>query len=186
MLALYRSGRQTDALEAYRLSYRHLRDELGVEPGPRLRQLEQSILRHDASLGPLPLRARLASDSRPLRLLGVAAIACAIALVGVFVASSGSTHQRPVRPRPGLILVDAASGAVRADVPVGDSQGVTRFGYGHVWTLGENGVMAEVDPDKGALVQFIPVGVVWGGMAVGAGGIWVTDRNGPTVLGSTP
>lgn len=186
MLALYRSGRQTDALEAYRGTYRLLRDELGVEPDPRLRELEQSILRHEASLGPLPLRARLPSDSRPLRLLGVAAIACAIALAGVFVASSGSTHQRPVRPGPGLILVDAASGAVRADVPVGDSEGATRFGYGHVWTLGENGVMAEVDPDKGALVRFIPVGVVWGGMAVGAGGIWVTDRNGPTVLRIDP
>jgi DNA-binding SARP family transcriptional activator/streptogramin lyase len=190
MLALYRSGRQTDALEAYRGTYRHLRDELGLEPGPGLRELEQSILRHHASLGPLPLRARVASDSRRQRLLGVGAIACAVALAGVFVALSGSTHQRPVRPGPrpgpGLILVDAASGAVRADVPVGDSQGATRFGYGHVWTLGENGVMAEIDPDKGALVRFIPVGVVWGGMAVGAGGIWVTDRNGPTVLRMDP
>jgi DNA-binding SARP family transcriptional activator/streptogramin lyase len=186
MLALYRSGRQADALEAYRETYRHLRDELGVKPGPQLRELEQSILRHDASLGPLPLRARLAGDSRRLRLLGVTAIALAMALAGVFVASSGSRHQRPARPGPGLILVDAASGAVRADVPVGDSQGATRFGYGYVWTLGENGVMAEVDPDKGALVRFIPVGVVWGGMAVGAGGIWVTDRNGPTVLRIDP
>ena len=102
MLALYRSGRQTDALEAYRGTYRHLRDELGVEPGPGLRELERSILRHDVSLGPLPMRARLAGDPRPLRLLGVAAIACAIALAGVFVALSGSTHQRPVR-RPGPV-----------------------------------------------------------------------------------
>ena len=188
MLALYRSGRQADALETYRGTYRHLRDELGLEPDPRLRELERAILRHDESLGPLPLRARArrAGGSRRLRLTGVAAIACAIALAGVFVASSGGTHRRPMRPGPGLILVDAASGAVRADVPVGDSQGATRFGYGHVWTLGENGVMAEVDPDKGALVRFIPVGVVWGGMAVGAGGIWVSDRNGPTVLRVDP
>ena len=75
---------------------------------------------------------------------------------------------------------------MRADVSVGDSTGGTRFGYGHVWTLGENGVMAEVDPDKGTLVRFIAVGVVWGGMAVGAGAIWVTDRNGPTVLRIDP
>ena len=161
MLALYRSGRHTDALEAYRGTYRYLRDELGLEPGPRLRELEQAILRHDASLGPLPMRARLAGDSRRLRLVGVAATVCAVALAGILVAALGGTHQRSVRSSPGLILVDAASGAVRADVPVGDSQGATRFGYGHVWTLGENGVMAEVDPDKGALVRFIPVGVVW-------------------------
>lgn len=186
MLALYRSGRQTDALEVYRGTYRHLRDELGLEPGPRLRELEQAILRHDASLGPLPLRARLASDSPRRRLVGLVAIACAIGIAGVLVASSGGTDQRPIRPGPGLILVDAASGTVRADVPVGDSQGATRFGYGHVWTLGENGVMAEVDPDKGTLVRFIPVGLVWGGMAVGAGGIWVTDRNGPALLRVDP
>jgi hypothetical protein len=53
---------------------------------------------------------------------------------------------------------------------VGDSQGATRFGYGHVWTVGENGVMAEVDPDKGALVRFIPVGVVWGGWQLAPAG----------------
>ena len=188
MLALYRSGRQTDALEAYRGTYRHLRDELGLDPDPRLRELEQAILRHDESLGPLPLgaRAHRAGDSGRLRLAGVAALACVLGLAAVFVASSGGTHQRAVRLGPGLILVDAASGAVRADVPVGDSEGATRFGYGRVWTVGENGVMAEIDPVNGALLRFIPVGLVWGGMAVGGGGIWVTDRNGPTVVRVDP
>ena len=47
MLALYRSGRQADALEAYIETRRALRDELGLEPGPELRRLEQEILRHD-------------------------------------------------------------------------------------------------------------------------------------------
>jgi DNA-binding SARP family transcriptional activator len=61
MLALYRAGRQTDALEVYRGIYRHLRDELGLEPGPQLQELERAILRHDASLGPIPLRARLSA-----------------------------------------------------------------------------------------------------------------------------
>ena len=188
MQALYRSGRQTDALEAYRETYRRLRDELGLEPNPRLSELERAILRQDESLGPLPLRARvrLASDSRPLRLTAVFAVGCVLALAVIFVASSGGSHQRPVSHGPGLILVDAATGAVRADVSVGDSTGGTRFGYGHLWTLGENGVMAEIDPATGALVRFVPVGVMWGGIAVGAGGIWVSDRNGPTVLRIDP
>ena len=47
MLALYRSGRQADALEAYVDARRTLRDELGLEPSPELRRLEQEILRHD-------------------------------------------------------------------------------------------------------------------------------------------
>src|SRR4051812_19647619 len=47
MLALYRAGRQADALEAYRDARRALVDELGLEPSPELQQLERAILRQD-------------------------------------------------------------------------------------------------------------------------------------------
>lgn len=50
MLALYRSGRQGDALEAYRHARRMLVEEVGVEPGPELRALHEAILRQDATL----------------------------------------------------------------------------------------------------------------------------------------
>jgi len=50
MLALYRSGRQADALAAYRAARATLARELGLEPGPELRELEAAILRQDASL----------------------------------------------------------------------------------------------------------------------------------------
>src|SRR5262249_55720241 len=50
MLALYRSGRQADALDAYREARRVLVDELGIDPGPRLSELEVAILRHDPAL----------------------------------------------------------------------------------------------------------------------------------------
>jgi DNA-binding SARP family transcriptional activator len=50
MLALYRCGRQADALAAYRRLRQTLDGELGLEPGPELRRLEQRILRQEADL----------------------------------------------------------------------------------------------------------------------------------------
>jgi DNA-binding SARP family transcriptional activator len=59
MLALYRSGRQADALEAYQETRRTLVDELGIEPGSSLRELEQAILRQDAALAASTSRAEV-------------------------------------------------------------------------------------------------------------------------------
>ena len=50
MLALYRSGRQADAIRAYQQARRHLVDELGIEPGAELVELEHRILDHDLTL----------------------------------------------------------------------------------------------------------------------------------------
>jgi DNA-binding SARP family transcriptional activator len=50
MLALYRLGRRADALTAYREVYAILRDELGVQPGPRLQRLHRQVLAADPAL----------------------------------------------------------------------------------------------------------------------------------------
>jgi DNA-binding SARP family transcriptional activator/tetratricopeptide (TPR) repeat protein len=63
MLALYRSGRQAEALEVYRTTRRVLVEELGIEPGPALQRLKQAILRQDASLD-LPTALSLSEVSR--------------------------------------------------------------------------------------------------------------------------
>ena len=52
MLALYRSGRQADALEAFQAARHVLRDELGLEPSPALRALQAAMLRQDPALDP--------------------------------------------------------------------------------------------------------------------------------------
>ena len=70
VLALYRSGRQNDALEAYRAARLAMVEELGVEPGPDLQELERQILRHDPSLAapepPSPPEIRLPTPPTPL------------------------------------------------------------------------------------------------------------------------
>jgi DNA-binding SARP family transcriptional activator len=58
MLALYRSGRQAEALDVYRQTRQTLIDELGIEPSPSLQELERAILRHDEELLPAEPRAR--------------------------------------------------------------------------------------------------------------------------------
>ena len=50
MLALYRCGRQTEALDAYREARRKLADEIGVEPGPELRAMHEAILHQEPAL----------------------------------------------------------------------------------------------------------------------------------------
>jgi hypothetical protein len=57
MLALYRSDRQADALEAYQAARRELLDGLGLEPGGSLKRLEAAILRQEPDLAPAPVAA---------------------------------------------------------------------------------------------------------------------------------
>ena len=80
MLALYRAGRQADALEAYRAAYEALVDGLGIEPSPELRALEAAILRHDvpAPRGRRrrrPRRSRRRAPARDLRVLAARRLA---------------------------------------------------------------------------------------------------------------
>lgn len=65
MLALHRSGRTADALDVYRQARATLVEELGLEPGPELRELEQAILTEDPALDTPPARERITGGLPP-------------------------------------------------------------------------------------------------------------------------
>jgi DNA-binding SARP family transcriptional activator/DNA-binding beta-propeller fold protein YncE len=127
MTVLYRCGRQVDALEAYREGRRALRDELGIEPGPALRELEQAILRQDPALGaaaaaPPPILRhawrRWSLIAAGLALAGAAAGAAVVATLG------SSTNLEPVAVTPhSVAVIDPARNILVADIPTGDYPG---------------------------------------------------------------
>jgi len=114
MLALYRAGRQGDALAAYQRLRRTLDEELGVSPSQSLRELETAILRQDPALDPppLPVPAVAASGSVPAQLpLGVAAFtgrARELARLDGLLAAPDGNGASP--PRPAAVVISAISG----------------------------------------------------------------------------
>ena len=71
MLALYRDGRQTEALEVYREFRSVLRDDLGLDPSPQLRELETAILRHDSLVSPVSTATGAPLARRPVTVVCV-------------------------------------------------------------------------------------------------------------------
>ena len=197
ILALYRSGRQAEALEAYQEFRRTLSGELGLDPGPPIQQLELAILARDPTLDPPrvgepgapPAAAPAAIHGlawvRPRRLgLAVgAALLLALVVVGAVVGLSGGGAAAPaVIPGDSVGAISASGGAVRAAVALGSSPSALAGGNGAVWAADYNsGTVSRIDVATRARVQTIEAGTTPAGLAVGAGSVWVTNHYGGTL-----
>ena len=124
MIALYRSGRQAEALQVYQATRRALVDELGIEPGLELQRLEQAILVHDPSLEP-PTIARSAAGPtaeagtrRPRTRLVVVALLLAIAIAGAGVLVVRERGHRSIAAVPGVRAIDPKTNKPVGAVPV--------------------------------------------------------------------
>jgi DNA-binding SARP family transcriptional activator len=122
MLALYRSGRQAEALDVYRRLRRSLVGELGLEPGPALQELERAILTHDPALG-LQRQPQASAESARSILVVASADACLESLLPVAVALAVRARRelivvRPVADEDELGAAAAAANARRRGLPV--------------------------------------------------------------------
>ena len=99
ILALYRSGRQAEALRAYIEIRDRLADELGIDPGPALRELQARILAQDPSLGPAsPAPAQVAAPPEAAGDLGDSLVPGPLLETKLYVPRS----RRDLVPRPRL------------------------------------------------------------------------------------
>ena len=190
MVALYRSGRQADALDAYQAGRRVLQQELGLEPGRELRDLEAAILRQDEALSPaLPSSSATPDQPPSTRLLSrraviVAGIGGGAALaVGVGVTAFRWSASDGIQVRPGSVgVVDPVARRVAAEIPVGFSSSLIAAGEGAVWLLDVDGTtLTKIDPETNAEVpprRGIPVDGRVTGLAAGEGSVWIALNEG--------
>jgi DNA-binding SARP family transcriptional activator/ABC-type transport system substrate-binding protein/streptogramin lyase len=189
MLALYRSGRQAEALRVYADTRRRLVDELGLEPGQALQQLEQAILRQDPSLD-LALAGSGTRRRRRRRLAAATALllAAAAAAAGVLLAHGGtqSSRAQSLAQPNSVALVSVRGGKLVAQADGLQAPMASQFYEGALWNLTSAGILNKIDPATGKVVDFRNTVPVPCGLAVGEGSVWVTDCNSPTVVRVDP
>ena len=193
MLALYRSGRQSEALDAYQQARRLLSAELGLEPGRTLRELEAAILRQDAQLHAPPRPTERTSavhrKRRSVVTIGAALLlAGAVALVGITV--TGDETPTPPRVLPNsLVRVDPDTLEATQVARVGSAPDLVVAAGGFVWithrTLRDVGservrdagdrTLKRVDPETGE-VETVGGGLAPCGLAPDpSGDVWVAN-----------
>ena len=174
MVALYRCGRQADALEAYGDARRALLDELGVEPGPALRDLQAAILRQAPELAPAPTAwPRPTGRSAQARAAGRGWRA-----VGRRRGGGRPPRRQRATLRTGRSAYPARTPSLRSTPPpvrdaavgVGPSPSHLAVDGRTLWVTNANGhSVSRVDPDDACVRQTVPVGNGPAGLAVADG-----------------
>ena len=149
MLALYRSGRQADALAVYRSTRELLDEELGLEPSRALRDLERRILAHDPTL--LPEEAATYETPRHQRrrrwlLISALAIAGATA-VGIVLGLRDGGQKEGVTAKPNTVVrIDPHNNRVVESYPVGRDPAAVVATNKAVWVTSDyDRTLARVD-----------------------------------------
>jgi YVTN family beta-propeller protein len=186
MLALYRAGRQVDALQAYQDARGTLTEELGIEPGKELRELQGAILAQDPALdsarhGPAPAISAPRPPARrrawpPLLLAAVLAVATGLLLL---ILRAGEDEPEPALTDDSnaIAVIDPASNRVTRAASVGTNPGPLAFEpeSRSLWVgnLDDESV-TRLDLRPVRTGRTIAIGERPLGLAAGDGGVWVT------------
>ena len=201
MLALYRSGRQADALTAYRSAQRELSEGLGLEPGEELRELEQAILRHDSALeltrhAATPIPPATAEPTReannraavtraprrvsPRRLAlaaGLLILAAAVAAAVVRLTEGGEPAEALAEVEADSVaVVDPRSNRVVGQVSIPGQPSLVAADARSVWVASDpSRTIARIDARTLAVRRIVPTNLIPGGLAAQEGAAWLLD-----------
>jgi len=210
MLALYRSGRQADALAAYRRARDLLADDLGIEPGKPLERLHAAVLAHDpdldwtgttaaadgqpnagASVSPAALQGSprwtaagsgaLAQPRRRGRRLLAIGLALAVVAACILAVTRPWAAEPTGLPANSVGVINEAGGRIGAPVMVGSPAGLA-YGDGSVWAVNSaERTVSRINPATHAVVNTIPVGRQPTALTVIGTDVWVTNSGDATV-----
>ncbi len=211
MLALYRAGRQADALQTYQDTRRLLVAELGLEPGKALQQLEQAILSQDPALDLKPQRQVLAQDvsldpppavdqpvaadvpgvtlqrsSRRRRAMFVIAAAvlllAAVISVMVVAPTDSSPAEAVVASSGSVALIDPKANRVVAAIHVGDRPTRIAVRGDAIWVLHPDiRTLSLLSRTERKVVRTVGLGGAPSALAVDEHGVWVSDARAASV-----
>ena len=202
MIALYRCGRQAEALAVYQSARSVLVQELGVEPSPGLRQVERAILEQDASLELSPRDAPRhapggAGDGRPPpatrsrrpRLLAAAGVCLAVIVTllagGASIRMHGSAS--PIVAGPNTVaVIDASRNVLTRELTGIGRPGGIAHGAGATWVTDTADDLLLRVGSAGQVVDRVPVGRGPAGVAVESGQVWVANQLDGTISEVNP
>jgi len=198
VVALYRSGRQADALAAYQDARHTLKEDLGLEPSNELRTLQRKILEHDPSLGvptsessdqPTASRSFVRRRMRSVAVVcGLVVVLVAAIVAGALAVSGGSASAVPVTPNS-VAVIDPKELRVVANIPVGRRPLLVAATADSVWVASTGDrVLTRIDPGTFELqgtvgLGFEPTAIEPVGDSLWVAGgydhaLWRVDRDG--------
>jgi YVTN family beta-propeller protein len=185
MLALYRSGRQAEALRAYEDARRQLAEELGLEPSEPLKRLQRSILDEDPgldspALGAAPETPATEHRRRQWPILAVAVLVAAGIVAGVLALTSGNGSREIASLAPNSLgIIDPGTNKLVAAIPVGARPAGIVYEHGALWVANlEDEALSRVDPVSRRVVRTVPLGAAPSTLVAGAGSVWVAGSDG--------